>query len=91
MMNATNNDLPTTDVANAAPILDEIRVRGEALGGAEQKSSVDHAEYEKTRETDLELRLDGEDDNLYNDGLDIGDDTEPYAGTDGDSIQGMKG
>jgi hypothetical protein len=28
---------------------------------------------------------------LYNDGLDIGDDSEPLAGTDGDNLTGAKG
>jgi hypothetical protein len=35
--------------------------------------------------------LDGEDDSLYNDGLDIGDGTDTLAGTDGNSPKGIKG
>lgn len=66
-------------------------LRGASLGGAEQKSSVEHADYEKTRNPDTELRLDGEDDSLYNDGLNVGDDSAPLAGTDGNAPKGIKG
>ena len=46
---------------------------------------------EKPRNPDTELRVDGEDDNLYSDGLDIGDDSETLAGTDGDRPKGING
>lgn len=42
-------------------------------------------EYEKTRNPDTELRLDGEKDSLYDDGLDIDEDTDTLAGTRGSS------
>jgi len=67
------------------------RLRGAALDGAEQNVAVDHADYEKSRDPDTELHLDGEDNTLYSDGLDIGDDTEPLAGTDGPGPKGIKG
>jgi hypothetical protein len=35
--------------------------------------------------------MDGEDDSLYNDGLDVGDDSESLAGTDGNAPKGIKG
>jgi hypothetical protein len=35
--------------------------------------------------------LDGEDDSLYSDGLDVGDGTESWAGTDGGAPKGIKG
>ena len=69
----------------------ETRLRGASLGGAEQRAAVEHADYEKTRNPDTELRLDGEDDSLYNDGLDVGDDSESLAGTDGNAPKGIKG
>lgn len=69
----------------------EDRLRGASLGGAEQKCSVEHAYYEETRNPDTELRLDGEDDSLYSDGLDVGDDSESLAGTDGIAPKGIKG
>jgi hypothetical protein len=90
-MTESNSDAPTSDGTDAAPPLAKTRFRGDALGGAEQKSSVDHADYEESRNPDAELRLDGEDDSLYSDGLDVRDDTESYAGTDGDAPKGLKG
>ena len=64
------------------------RLRGAALEGADQKTSVDHADYEKSRNPDSELHLDDEDDSLYADGLEVGDDSEPLAGTDGNTPPG---
>ena len=90
-MTESNSDAPTADGTDAAPNLANTRLRGDALDGAEQKSSVDHADYEETRDPDAELRLDGEEDSLYSDGLDVRDDTESYAGTDGDAPKGLKG
>jgi hypothetical protein len=85
----SNHDSPSTD--ESAPNLVKSRLRGDALDGAEQKSSVDHTDYEKSRDPDSELRLDGEADSLYSDGLDLGDQTESWAGTDGDAPKGFKG
>ena len=62
------------------------RLRGSAIEGADQKTSPDHVEYEKGRDPDAELRLDGEGDTLYDDGLDLeDDDSEDLAGTRGNS------
>ncbi|MGO8829715.1 MAG: hypothetical protein ACLQT5_10745 [Steroidobacteraceae bacterium] len=63
----------------------ERRLRGNALEGAEQRDAVNHAAYEKRRNPDTELRVDGEKDSLYNDGLDIEPEPEPLAGTRGPS------
>jgi hypothetical protein len=80
-----NSDAPSNDPA--ARDETERRLRGSQLEGSEQKKSVDHAAYEKSRNPDTELRLDGEKDSLYNDGLDIDEeDTEdPLLGTRGNS------
>ena len=64
------------------------RLRGAGLQGADQKSAIDHADYEKARDPDSELHLDDEDDSLYADGLEVGDDSEPLAGTDGNNPPG---
>lgn len=65
---------------------DEQRLRGRDLNGAEQKDSADHDEYEKSRDPDTEVRVDGEQDSLYDDGLDIDDgDPDTLAGTRGSS------
>jgi hypothetical protein len=64
----------------------ERQLRGSALKGSEQKSAADHTTYEERRDPDTELQLDGEKDTLYNDGLDLEDDSgETLAGTRGDS------
>jgi hypothetical protein len=63
----------------------ERRLRGGDLGGSEKKGAVDHDKYEKRRNPDTELRLDDEEDTLYDDGLDIEDDDETLAGTRGPS------
>jgi hypothetical protein len=70
---------------------DESRLRGRDLGGAENKNSVDHVD-EKRRNPDTSLRTDGEEDTLYDDGLDIKDDSQPLTGVDGkdDSVSRQK-
>ncbi len=82
-----SSDLPTGPAADAK----EPRLRGAELEGADQKNAADHATYEKARNPDTELHLDGEDDSLYNDGLDVGDDDDTLAGTDGNTPGGVKG
>jgi hypothetical protein len=58
----------------------ERRLRGSDLEGAENKSAADHDKYEKRRDPDTELRLDGDD------GLDTNDeDPDTFAGTRGKS------
>lgn len=63
----------------------ERRLRGGDLGGSEKTRAVDHEDYEKQRNTDTELRLDEEEDSLYDDGLDVEEDDSPLAGTRGPS------
>jgi hypothetical protein len=75
------------DPATAA----ERRLRGSGLDGAENNGAADHDEYEKRRDPDTELRLDGEADTLYDDGLDTEDgDPDTLAGTRGTSSDGIK-
>jgi hypothetical protein len=70
----------------------ERRLRGKGLDGAEQRTAADHTRYEERRNPDTELRTDNEKDSLYDDGLDIEDDTDDdtLAGTRGQS-SGAKG
>ncbi len=80
-----------TDAPNDDPSArdeSERRLRGGPLEGSEQKKAVDHATYERSRNPDTELHLDGEKDTLYNDGLDIDEDDtdDPLLGTRGDSF-----
>ncbi len=71
--------LPSEEPPNEAG--GEDRLRGIALNGPEQKAAVDHSEYEGKRNPDTELRLDGEADGLYGDGIDIEGDFDTPAGT----------
>jgi hypothetical protein len=61
----------------------ESTLRGSALDGSEQKKSVAHMAFEKARNTDTTLRLDGEEDTLYEDGLELEDGSAPLTGKDG--------
>jgi hypothetical protein len=61
----------------------EADLRGAALDGAERKKSVAHTASDKARNTDSVLRLDGEEDTLYEDGLELEDDSKPLTGIGG--------
>jgi hypothetical protein len=62
----------------------ESDLRGSALDGSERKKSVAHTQFEKTRNPDATLHLDGEEDTLYDDGLEVDDDSSgPLTGKDG--------
>jgi hypothetical protein len=61
----------------------ESNLRGRALAGSEQKNAADHTAYEKARNTDAVLRLDGEEDTLYDDALELDADSPPLTGKDG--------
>jgi hypothetical protein len=78
--------IPKTDSQTPANAR-KTRLRGPALEGSDQKSAPDHEEYEKSRDPGAELRLDGEDDSLYSDGLDleIDEEDDTLAGTRGTS------
>ena len=69
----------------------EPHLRGNELESAEDKLAADHVTYKQSRNPDTELHLNGEDDSLYNDGLDIDDDADTLAGTDGKTPGGVKG
>jgi hypothetical protein len=62
---------------------DESHLRGGPLDGSERKKSVGHTAYEKARNPDATLHLDGEEDTLYEDGLELEDDSAPLTGKDG--------
>lgn len=89
MGNATSSDESnSSDQKSAKENLatsDERRLRGADLGGSENKRAVNHDEYEKQRNTDSELRVNDEQDSLYDDGLEIEEDDSPLAGTRGPS------
>jgi hypothetical protein len=66
----------------------DARLRGKDLDGSEQPDAVDHVEFAKKRNPDAELHLDDEKDTLYNDGLDVEDDSLTLADTRGMSNRG---
>jgi hypothetical protein len=59
----------------------EQTLRGDALDGPEQKRAADHTAYQGKRKPDRVVRVDGEADTLYQDGLDLEEDTSPPMGT----------
>jgi hypothetical protein len=59
----------------------ETNLRGAALDGSAQKKAADH--LTKKRNPDTELHLDGEEDTLYDDGLEVEDDSRPLTGIGG--------
>jgi len=61
----------------------ESHLRSSALDGSERKKSVAHTAYEKARNPDATLHLDDEEDTLYDDGLELDDDSAPLTGKDG--------
>jgi hypothetical protein len=61
----------------------ESNLRGRALDGSEQNKAVDHVADAKKRNTDTTLRLDGEEDTLYEDGLEVEDNSGILTGKDG--------
>jgi len=83
-------DLESGDAPTEAEA-EDARLRGVDLEGADQKIAADHVSYKKARNPDTELHLDGEEDSLYNDGLEIGEDDDTLAGTDGNTPGGVKG
>jgi hypothetical protein len=76
-----NENLPIVDAAT--DIAGERKLRGSALNGSEQEAAVDHSEYQIEGGLDTELRLDGESDSLYGDGLEIEEEFDTPAGTPG--------
>jgi hypothetical protein len=69
---------------------EEIELRGADLG-SQRISAVDQLARTQGRDPDRELRLDGEPDTLYSDGLEIDTDDETLAGTDGTGPKGIRG
>jgi hypothetical protein len=79
-MGTVNPDDPEATPTDRAG---KSKLRGRSLTGADQTTSVEHTEYEETRNTDTTLRLDDEEDTLYDDGLELEDDSAPFTGKDG--------
>jgi hypothetical protein len=79
------DDHSSEDDRSASDTAAERSLRGSALKGSERQAAVDHTAYEKARKPDTEVRVDGEDDALYSDGVDLQQDSDTLAGTRGTS------
>lgn len=76
--------------SSAEPEEESIALRGRELG-SERMDAVNHLGHAQKRNPDVELRLDGEKDSLYSDGLDLDDGSDPLAGTHGFNSSGDSG
>jgi hypothetical protein len=61
----------------------ETRLRGGSLSNDERRTSVDSVEQQQSEDTDAVLRTDGEEDTLYEDGLELENDSRPLTGING--------
>jgi hypothetical protein len=61
----------------------ESRLRGKALDGSDRDGAADHVKASQDRTPESILRTDDEEDTLYDDGLELEDDSQPQSGTDG--------
>jgi hypothetical protein len=64
----------------------ESELRGDSLDGSERDRAAGHTTYKKKTDPDKVVRADQENDDLYSDGLEVGDNTPPL-GTDGNNGQ----
>ena len=74
---------PGSESRDSADRIGENKLRGGALSGSERRQAVDHTEYNRKRNPDATVRVDNEEDTLYDDGLELEDDTPPLVNTDG--------
>lgn len=80
------SDPKTTDERpDATDQSPENELRGDSLAGSERRRAADHTAYEKRRNPDAVVRTDDEEDTLYDDGLELEDDTPPLGTTGGDA------
>jgi hypothetical protein len=78
MGDPTANTLPDSGDAEG-----ETRLRGGSLSNDERRTAVDRVERQKSQNTDTVLRTDDEEDTLYEDGLELENDSRPLTGING--------
>jgi hypothetical protein len=61
----------------------ETRLRGGSLNKDEKGKEVDSLAKQKSEDTDAVVRTDGEEDTLYEDGLELENDSRPLTGING--------
>lgn len=75
---------PGAGLAGASPPeAGETRLRGGPLSRAERRGPVDGVAQRQSEDTDQVLRTDDENDTLYEDGLDLENDSRPLTGVNG--------
>jgi len=75
-------DLKTKNLPGSDPS-GETRLRGGALSKDERHPDVDRTAQQQSENTDQVLRTDDEEDTLYNDGLELENDSRPLKGING--------
>ncbi len=66
----------------------ETRLRGGSLSNDERRTSVDRVATQKSQDTDAVLRTDDEEDTLYDDGLELENESRPLTGINGKDDSG---
>ena len=78
-----SDEKPGTEPTDPADSTGENKLRNSTLDGSERREAADHTTYSRKRNPDGVVRLDNEEDTLYNDGLELEDDTPPLGINDG--------
>jgi hypothetical protein len=61
----------------------ESQIRGRDLKGSERDQAADHVDSAQRRKADSVIRTDGEKDTLYEDGIELDDDSDPLTAING--------
>jgi hypothetical protein len=76
-------DLKTDKLPGSEDPAGESRLRGGPLSRDQRRVEVDATAAQKAEDTDQLLRTDGEEDTLYEDGLELENDSRPLTGVNG--------
>jgi hypothetical protein len=76
-------DLKTDKLSGSNDPAAESRLRGGPLSRDERRVEVDGTAAQKSEDTDQLLRTDDEEDTLYEDGLELENDSRPLKGING--------
>jgi hypothetical protein len=76
-------EFKTNDPASRGERTGEARLRGGSLTTDERRTEVDRVAAEQAEDTDGVLRTDNEEDTLYEDGLELENDSRPLTGING--------
>jgi hypothetical protein len=76
-------DLKTNNPSSSGERAGETRLRGGSLSTDERRTPVDRTATQQAEDTDDVLRTDNEEDTLYEDGLELENDSRPLTGING--------